>query len=285
MQKITAAALTALTVLFGNGANAAGLTVTDWAKGTPPLNAHSAIIEGPSEVGIVDVQQSKSAAHRLVADVLETGKSVQWVYVTHPHLDHFAGANIVRRAFPEAEFYGPSDDMNAEMAHQVETRRLALGKGTPGGAANLPETAPDYFETVPGDGLSLDGMPVEVLTGKGDHPDSSVLWVSSAETLIGGDVIFNKTHAFFGDHNNLDAWIGLVKRIQALAPKTVVAGHSDTRNPDGEIVDAQLAWLKDLKAAMARHDGWRGVRDEMVGKYPDYANAFIFEFSYGVRNQ
>jgi glyoxylase-like metal-dependent hydrolase (beta-lactamase superfamily II) len=68
-----------------------------------------------------------------VADVLERGKAVKWVYVTHPHLDHFAGAGIVRAAFPQARFYGPSDGINAEMARQVVSRRLALGAGTPRG--------------------------------------------------------------------------------------------------------------------------------------------------------
>jgi glyoxylase-like metal-dependent hydrolase (beta-lactamase superfamily II) len=279
-QTLCAAALLAL----AQAAAAADLKVTDWAAKTGPLFPHSAIVEGETEIGIVDVLQSKSEAHRLVADVLEKGKKVRWVYVTHPHLDHFAGANIVRAAFPNAKFFGPSAAVNKEMARQVATRRLPLGQGTPGGAYNLPEKAPDYFKAVPKQGLLLDGQKVEVLLGTGDHPDSSIVWVPSAKTLIGGDVIFNRTHAFFGDHDDLPAWIALVERAVALKPTTVVAGHSKVLNPGGEIVAQQLAWLKDLDAAMKQHkDNAAEVKKTMVAKYPDYANDFIFEFSYGVK--
>lgn len=263
----------------------AQLTVTDWAASTGPLFPHSGIIEGESEMGLVDTQQSKSEALRLVADLLEKGKELKWVYVTHPHLDHFAGSNIVRQFFPNARFYGPPN-ANQEMAYQVRTRRLPLGQGTPGGANNLPETAPDYFETVPPNNqLSLNGEPVEILFGKGDHPDSSVVWVPSAKTVVAGDVIFNRIHAFFGDHSDIDGWIRLVTRITELNPKTVIAGHSATLNPSGESATLQLQWLKDLKSAMAQNDTASFVKAEMVKKYPDYGNDFIFEFSYMVRKK
>lgn len=261
----------------------AELKVTDWAAETGPLFPHSAIIEGKREIGIVDVQQTKSEAHRLVADVMERGKKVMWVYVTHPHLDHFAGADIVRDAFPQARFYGPSSTMSQEMIRQVETRRTALGKGAPGGESNLPERAPTYFERVPSDGLKVDGEPVEILLGKGDHPDSSVVWVPSARTIIGGDVIFNKTHAFFGEHDDIAGWIELVERAIKKEPLTVVAGHSKTSNPPGTIARDQLLWLKDLQEEMKRHSDVDQVKKAMVAKYPDYSNDFIFEFSYGVR--
>ena len=267
--------------LFASTGAFAQLKVTDWAAKTGPLFPHSGIVESDTEIGLVDAQQSKAEALRLVADLLEKGKTLKWVYVTHPHLDHFAGADIVKQYFPEAKFYAPKG-ANAEMAYQVKTRRLPLGQGTPGGANNLPELAPTDFIEAPKK-LELGGEAVEILYGIGDHPDSSVVWVPSAKTVIAGDVIFNKTHAFFGDHNNVPAWIELVERIQKLKPEVVVAGHSKTLNPSGALVGQQLAWLKDLNAAMKVNDSWQYVKSEMVKKYPDYANDFIFEFSYGVR--
>lgn len=258
------------------------LKVTDWAARTGPLFPHSAIIEGPTSLGIVDVQQSKAEAHRLVADALERGKEVKWVYITHPHLDHFAGADIVHDAFPKATFYGPSTAMNSEMERQVKTRRLALGQGTPGGEYNLPEKAPRYIKSAPAEGLTLDGERVMVFRGKGDHPDSSIVWVPSAKTIIAGDVIFNRTHAFFGDHDDLAGWIDLVQRAVDQHPRTVIAGHSKTLNPDGEIASQQLAWLKDLAAAMKESSDPSQVKKVMVEKYPGYDNEFIFDFSYNV---
>ena len=64
----------------------------------------------------------------------------------------------------------------------------------------------------------------------------------------------------------------------------MVAGHSKVRNPGGEIVHQQLAWLKDLQAAMQQTQDPKEVTKIMVAKYPDYANDFIFAFSYMVRD-
>jgi glyoxylase-like metal-dependent hydrolase (beta-lactamase superfamily II) len=263
----------------------AQLKVTDWMSKTGPLYPHSAIIEGETEIGIVDVQQSKSEALRLIADVLEKGKEVKWIYVTHPHLDHFAGANYFKIFFPKAKFYSVKG-ANEEMVHQVKTRRLPLGQSTPGGANNLPETAPNYFLTLKDkETLSLNNQKVEILYGKGDHPFSSIVWIPSAKTIVAGDVIFNQIHAFFGDHNDIDAWINLVERAKALNPEVVIAGHSKTPNPSGIIVAEQLQWLKDLKQAMKTNDTWQYVKEQMVSKYPTWGNDFIFEFSYGVRKK
>ncbi|WP_300977163.1 MBL fold metallo-hydrolase [Flavobacterium sp.] len=263
----------------------AQLKVTDWMSKTGPLFPHSAIIEGDTEIGIVDVQQSKSEALRLIADVLEKGKEVKWIYVTHPHLDHFAGANYFKIFFPKAKFYS-IQGANEEMTYQVKTRRLPLGQGTPGGANNLPEEAPNYFLTVKDNEiLKINGQNVEIFAGKGDHPLSSIVWVPSAKTIIAGDVIFNQIHAFFGDHNDIDAWIKLVERANEKKPEVVVAAHSKTANPSGTIVEEQLQWLKDLKKAMGENDTWQYVKSELTKKYPTWGNDFIFEFSYGVRKK
>ena len=162
------------------------LQVTEYVLETGPLFVRSAIIEGPTEIGLVDTQFTKSNAHRLVADLIEKGKELKWVYITHPHLDHFNGAGIIHQAFPAAIFYGQPEALD-ELPFMVETRQASLGAAAPGGIANLPAQAPVFVEPIPSKTLTINSRLVEVVPGVGDHPKSSFVWVEDAQTVIMGD--------------------------------------------------------------------------------------------------
>jgi glyoxylase-like metal-dependent hydrolase (beta-lactamase superfamily II) len=260
----------------------AEVTVTEWVSEAPPLFVRSAIVEGETELGLVDTQFTLSNTHRLIADLIERGKPLAWIYVTHPHLDHFNGAALIRAAFPDATFYGQPEAI-AEMAFMVETRQAGLGAAAPGGAANLPATAPDFFVPVPDETLTVDGAEVRIVDGVGDHPHSSFVWVPEAQTVVMGDIVFGETHGFMGDHRDIDGWIATVEAAKALGPEHVVIGHArPDRRYGPEVLDGQIGWLQDLKAALAAGDDAESVAAAMTAKYPAWDNAFIFEFSYGV---
>ncbi len=266
-------------------AQSAPLKVAEWVSKSGPLSDRSGIIEGATEIGLVDTQFTNANARRLIADLIETGKPLRWVYVTHPPVDHFNGATLLRAAFPQARFYAQPAAI-ALFAPMVAERQAGLGAAAPGGAPNVTAPAPDFFEPVPTAGLSVDGQPIEIIRGLGDHPDSSVVWVASARTVITGDVVFSHTHAFTGDHNDIPGWIALVRRIQALRPDRVIVGHAapDVRR-DATVLDEQIRWLEDYRAARAANPSADAVKAAMKAKYPDYANDFIFAFSEGVRKR
>jgi glyoxylase-like metal-dependent hydrolase (beta-lactamase superfamily II) len=259
------------------------LKVTEWVSENCPLHVRSAIIEGATELALVDAQFTKSNALRLAADLLELGKPLRWVYLTHPHLDHFNGAALIRHVFPQAKFYAQPEAIGV-LPFMVRTRQASLGAAAPGGAANLPAEPPGFFQPAGDVALTVDGHPVEILTGPGDHPLSSVVWVPEAGTVVTGDVVFSRTHAFTGDHRDIAGWLALVRRIRQLNPRRVIAGHAPLgARLDAAVLDEQLAWLEDFQAAIAREDAAGPVKAAMLAKYPGYANDFIFEFSYGVQ--
>jgi glyoxylase-like metal-dependent hydrolase (beta-lactamase superfamily II) len=259
------------------------LKVTEWVSKTDPLLVRSGIIEGPTEIGLVDTQFTNANVHRLIADLIETGKPLRWVYVTHPHVDHFNGATLLRAAFPQAKLYAQATAIPL-YAPMVAERQAGLDAAAPGGLPNVTAPAPDFFEPVPADGLSVDGQKIEIIRGYGDHPDSSAVWVPSPRTVITGDVVFSNTHAFTGDHNDIGAWIALVQKIKALKPDRVVVGHGpvDARR-DASVLDEQIHWLEDYRAARAKDPSPEAITKAMTAKYPGYANAFIFAFSEKVR--
>ncbi|MCX7172150.1 MAG: MBL fold metallo-hydrolase [Proteobacteria bacterium] len=52
------------------------------------FSVNSAIVMGEKDAVLIDAQFTMSAAHRLVADILETGKRLTTIYITHWHPDH-----------------------------------------------------------------------------------------------------------------------------------------------------------------------------------------------------
>ncbi|MEM9626889.1 MAG: MBL fold metallo-hydrolase [Pseudomonadota bacterium] len=260
----------------------ARLRITEWVSDAGPLLVRSAVLEGPTMLGLVDTQFTLSNTMRLLADLKERGKPLAWVYVTHPHLDHFNGAALIRAAFPEARFYGRPEAIPL-FAPMVSTRQASLGAAAPGGGANLPAEAPDFFEPLPESGLTLDDQPLQVLKGPGDHPLSSVVWEAESRTAITGDVVFSETHAFTGDHDDFDGWIDLIQQVQALDPSRVIVGHAGPAVRRGDrVLSEQIDWLETYRDARAEDPSVEHIKAVMTASYPGYANDFIFAFSAGV---
>lgn len=51
----------------------------------------SLIVMGKTGAALIDAQWTLSNAHRVVAEILETGKFLETIYVTHAHPDHYFG--------------------------------------------------------------------------------------------------------------------------------------------------------------------------------------------------
>jgi glyoxylase-like metal-dependent hydrolase (beta-lactamase superfamily II) len=62
----------------------------------------SLIVMGKTDATLIDAQWTLSNAHRVVAEILETGKQLKTIYVTHAHPDHYFGLGPIADAFPQA---------------------------------------------------------------------------------------------------------------------------------------------------------------------------------------
>ncbi|MEJ2738843.1 MAG: MBL fold metallo-hydrolase, partial [Dehalococcoidia bacterium] len=62
----------------------------------------SVIVTGKTDAALLDAQWTLSNAHRVIAEILETGKYLKTIYITHAHPDHYFGLGTIAEAFPEA---------------------------------------------------------------------------------------------------------------------------------------------------------------------------------------
>ena len=88
----------------------------------------SVIVTGKTDAVLIDAQWTLSNAHRVIAEIAETGKQLKTIYVTHAHPDHYFGLGVIAEAFPSARVIAL-----ASVAHTInqsvfrKTRTLGTG--------------------------------------------------------------------------------------------------------------------------------------------------------------
>lgn len=76
----------------------------------PGFEVASVIVMGKNDAVLLDAQWTLSNAHRVIAEILETGRRLTTIYITHAHPDHYFGVGTVAEAFPEARVVAMPDD-------------------------------------------------------------------------------------------------------------------------------------------------------------------------------
>ena len=194
------------------------------------LHVNSALIMGEREAVLVDPPFTLADAHRVAGMVLDSGRTLTHVFVTHDHPDHFFAMQVLTEAFPNARVVAHP----TVVADIWRSLPFKVVRWLPGLGANGPAypTAPAAME---GDVIMLEGRELRVIGPmQGDHRNSTALWVPSIRALLPGDIVFNEVHLWLGEHDMaaVARWRETVRQLQALDPAIVVAGHARPGLPD-----------------------------------------------------
>ena len=65
-------------------------------------NKTATLVTGESEALLVDAGFTRADGHRLVAAVLDSGKTLTKVFISHADPDFYFGAEVIADAFPDA---------------------------------------------------------------------------------------------------------------------------------------------------------------------------------------
>ena len=75
-----------------------------------------------------------------------------------------------------------------------------------------------------------------VEVGQADTHDSTVLWVPDIKLAVCGDVVYGDVHQMLGECDTKEkrqGWIAAIRKVEALKPELVVAGHKRASEIDG----------------------------------------------------
>jgi glyoxylase-like metal-dependent hydrolase (beta-lactamase superfamily II) len=245
------------------------------------LNATATIIMGQKDAVLVDVPFTRSDAHRLVADVLETGKTLRTIYISHDHPDHFLSLEVLAEAFPNAEIItAPAVVEDIWRSLPLKIKRWGPMLGANGPRRPVVPTAWDKPS------FTLEGHEIRILGPmQGDHVHATALFVPSISALIAGDLLFSDVHLWLGEHTPAQrkGWLAVLDQFDALKPTIVVAGHK----PPGMVDDARsLRFTRDYLVAVEEGVRRSKTSKELIAfiqsKYPaarDYLGGFILNNS------
>ena len=79
-------------------------TVIDLDFPVGSKNKTATLVTGESEALLVDAGFTRADGHRLVAEVLDSGKTLTTVFISHADPDFYFGAEVIADAFPDATF-------------------------------------------------------------------------------------------------------------------------------------------------------------------------------------
>src|ERR1700735_950239 len=151
-----------------------------------------------------------------------------YVYITHPHADHFLGLPEILAAFPEARPVALAESIPA-MEEQISPGYMQVWGGFFPGQLTAKPVAPEPLAatTIPVGGSTATVIPV----GATDTGHSSVVHVPALGLVVSGDVVYNQTHMWLSGStpDSRASWGRALDVVAALEAETVVAGH---RNQD-----------------------------------------------------
>ena len=188
------------------------------------FNVTSTIVMGKKECILIDCQWTRANAHRVIAEILETGLELKAIFATHAHPDHYWGMGEIHDVFPNAKCYAPAPVVTL-YAHQYQPKLDEWVETI--GEDNLCRKQCPALEPLDKDYMELEGEKLEIIRCMGDLMWNTIVWIPSIKTVVCSDVVFNEAHPFTCEVNKEQRalWVKDIEGIYALEPEVVVPGH------------------------------------------------------------
>ncbi|MEO7017056.1 MAG: MBL fold metallo-hydrolase [Leifsonia sp.] len=229
-------------------------------------NKTAVLVTGDTEAVLVDAGFTRVDGHRLVAAVLDSGKTLTTVFVSHADPDFYFGLEVIADAFPDAVFLATPiviEHIEASFAGKLKAWS-ALG-------ANLP-TRLVHLTPLESDALLVDGLRLELRGGSAVLPDRHYLWSADDRVVLGGVLVFQEEHVWTADTatpEHRSSWIALLDEMQALDPEVVVPGHRLPGSAtDASAIDYTRSYLQAFEEIIADSDDGAAATEALVQRYP-----------------
>jgi glyoxylase-like metal-dependent hydrolase (beta-lactamase superfamily II) len=233
------------------------------------------LIYGDKEAVLVDAPLTVAATKEVLDWVVASGKDLKFIYITHPHADHYFGAGAILEKFSNAKAIATKETvsgMKKEIARERSDdpfwRKLFVGQ--------LPDELVEAT-TMESDEFELEGKKLMVVrTGHTDTDDTSTLFVPSIGLAVTGDATYNNVHLYLVESNTKQLrleWIAALDKIELLKPKAVVSGHKDpSQNDDPRVIEQTRTYLKTLEKLNDETETTEELYYRMLDLYPTSLN-------------
>ena len=229
-------------------------------------NKTATLVTGEHDALLVDAGFTRADGHRLVARILDSGKRLTTVFISHGDPDFYFGAEVLADAFPAAEFVA-TPPVIEHIRHSYEGKLTAWAHV----GVNLPTRLVDIK---PFDGIELEGKRFQLRGGPAELADRHYLWQPEDRVILGGVLLFQQEHVWVADTPTPEqraAWVGLLDEMAALDADLVVPGHRLPGAPaDATAITATREYLLTFERELAAAVDGATLIDVLVARYPDH---------------
>ena len=231
------------------------------------LHKTSVLVTGESEALLVDAGFTRADGHRIVAEILDSGRALTQVVITAGDPDFYFGAEVIADAFPATTFTAPADVIE-HIDHSYAGKLAAwahLGVNLPTRLVEIAELADPV--------LSVERTQIEVRRGSDLLGDRAwFLFEPASRSLIGGVLLFEGLHVWTADSATPELraeWIRTLDDLEALAPSFVVAGHRTAgAATDLTAITHTRDYLRQFELAVADSADSASAKDKLLAAYP-----------------
>jgi len=228
-------------------------------------NKTATLITGEKEAFLIDAGFTRADGHRLVAEILDSGKTLTTVFISHADPDFYWGAEVIADAFPRAAIV--ATPLVIEHIRAAYAGKLAAWEAV---GVNRPSRLVDLTELT-GD-ITFEGNVFELRGGHASLPDRHYLWQGDHRAIVGGVLLFQNEHVWVADTPTPEdraAWIEVLDEMADLSPAFAVPGH---RLPTTTIDASPIAYTRDylvaFDAELSGADGSPALTNALVARYP-----------------
>ena len=231
------------------------------------------LICGERDAVLVDTFLTQQHSQELLDWVVESGKNLTNIYVTHAHGDHYFGLKRLLDKFPNAKAISTARNV-AAIQEQIKPG-FVQSFWEPRFPGQLPSQliAP---QKLAGDTFYLEDEAIKIVElGHTDTAHSTALHVPSIGLVVSGDCVYDDTHLYLAecDEAACKEWLQALDKIEFLQPKAVVAGHG-VLDPDGSPrhIEKTRDYLRDFLASVARTSTVMELYETMLSLHPNRVN-------------
>lgn len=231
------------------------------------------LIYGERDAVLVDTFLSNQHSKELLDWVVESGKNLTTIYITHAHGDHFFGLKLLLDRFPNARAFATAPSVMA-MQNQIKPDFIKSFW-----EPRFPGQVPSQLaapEVLTSDALHLEGEELKVIElGHTDTVHSTALYAPSIGLVVSGDAVYNNTHPYLAecDEDAREEWLHALDKIEALHPQAVIAGHG-VLDPDSSPrhIEETRGYIRDFNLSVASTSTAMELYEKMLTLYPNRVN-------------